>query len=322
MQMRKLGSSGIEVPAIGLGCMSMAGTYGEADDDQSIATIHHAVERGVVFIDTADAYGQGKNEELVGRALKGRREQVVLATKFGNTKEGPKGRPEYVQEACEASLKRLEVEVIDLYFQHRVDQTVPIEETVGAMSRLIEQGKVRALGLSEAAPDTIRRAHATHPIAAVQSEYSLLFRNPTAEALPTMRELGISLVAYSPLGRSMLTGTVKGPADLPEGDRRLAHPRFQGENLVKNLARVNTLLEIAAEKKVLPAQVALAWVLSQGEDILAIPGTKRPERVDENLGAHSVKLTADELRMLDEAMPPGAGAGDRYPERQMKLVYV
>ncbi|MCH8077911.1 MAG: aldo/keto reductase [SAR324 cluster bacterium] len=320
MQTRKLGNSGFEVSAIGLGCMSMSGIYGEADDDESISVIQHAIGKGVTFIDTADMYGNGHNEEVVGKALKGRREQVVLATKFGNTPDGVNGRPEYVQQACEASLRRLGLEVIDLYYQHRVDPKVPIEETVGAMSRLIEQGKVRALGLSEAAPATIRKAHAIHPIAAVQTEYSLLFREAAEETLPVTRELGMAFVPYSPLGRSLLTGSIRSAADLPEGDRRLAHPRFQGEHLEANLALVTRLLEMAAERKVRPAQLALAWVLARGGDIIPIPGTKRAARVDENIGAADIQLSEEDMALIEEAMPPGAGAGNRYPDPQMKAI--
>ena len=320
MQTRKLGNSGFEVSAIGLGCMSMSGIYGEADDDESISVIQHAIGKGVTFIDTADMYGNGHNEEVVGKALKGRREQVILATKFGNTPDGVNGRPEYVQQACEASLRRLGLEVIDLYYQHRVDPKVPIEETVGAMSRLIEQGKVRALGLSEAAPATIRKAHAIHPIAAVQTEYSLLFREPAEETLPVTRELGMAFVPYAPLGRSLLTGSIRTAADLPEGDRRLAHPRFQGQHLEANLALVAKLREMAAEKKVQPAQLALAWVLARGEDIIPIPGTKRTARVDENMAAAAIQLSEGDMAMIEEAMPPGAGAGNRYPDKQMKAI--
>ncbi|MEE8434913.1 MAG: aldo/keto reductase [bacterium] len=320
MQTRKLGNSGFEVSAIGLGCMSMSGVYGEADDNESISVIQHAIGNGVTFIDTADMYGKGHNEEVVGKALRGRREQVVLASKFGNTPDGVNGRPEYVQQACEASLQRLGLEVIDLYYQHRVDPNVPIEETVGAMSRLIEQGKVRALGLSEAAPATIRKAHAIHPIAAVQTEYSLLFREAAEETLPVTRELGMAFVPYSPLGRSLLTGSIHSAADLPEGDRRLAHPRFQGEHLEANLLLVAKLREMAAEKKVQPAQLALAWVLARGEDIIPIPGTKRATRVDENIGAAAIQLSEGDIAMIEEALPPGAGAGNRYPDPQMKTI--
>jgi aryl-alcohol dehydrogenase-like predicted oxidoreductase len=326
MEQRKLGRSSLEVSALGLGLMSMSGVYGNADDSQSIAVIHHALERGVNFLDSADMYGWGHNEELLGKALKGRRDKAVVATKFGQTKgadgkQGVDGSPAYVQRACEASLKRLGIETIDLYFQHRVDPETPIEDTVGAMKRLIEQGKVRALGLSEAAPDTIRRANKVHAIAAVQNEYSLLYRQEGEETLRTCRELGISLVAYAPLGRSMLTGTVHGKADLPEGDRRLAHPRFQGDSLEKNVAMVARLEAIAREKKCTPPQLVLAWLLAQGKDIVPIPGTKRKERFDENLAALKIQLTEKDLKTISEAAPVGAGAGTRYPADAMKRVY-
>lgn len=322
MKQRKLGGSGLTASAIGLGCMSMSGTYGPSDDGESVKVIHHALDQGFNFLDTADAYGSGHNEELVGKAIKGRREETLLATKFGNTPDGVNGTPQYVQQACEASLKRLGVEVIDLYYQHRVDSNTPIEETVGAMARLVEQGKVRALGLSEAAPETIRRAHAVHPIAAVQSEFSLLFREVADSCLPTMRELDIAFVPYSPLGRSLLTGSIHAAGDIPEGDRRLAHPRFQGENLTHNLTLTAQLEQIAKEKGVTAAQLALAWLLAQGEDILPIPGTKKSTRLDENAAAADVQLEPEELRRLDEAMPSGAMAGTRYPEPQMKRVQI
>jgi aryl-alcohol dehydrogenase-like predicted oxidoreductase len=272
-------------------------------------------------------YGWGHNETLLGKALKGRRKDVIVATKFGQTKDaegkqGVDGRPAYVMQACEASLKRMGIDVIDLYYQHRVDTNTPIEETVGAMKRLIEQGKVRAIALSEAAPATIRRAHKVHPIAAVQNEYSLLYRNEGEETLKTCRELGIALVAYAPLGRSMLTGSVHGKSDLPEGDRRLAHPRFQGENLDKNVAMVNRLEKIAHEKHCTPAQLVLAWLLAQGKDIVPIPGTKRSQRVDENLAALDVKLSSSDVQRISEAAPVGAGAGPRYPADAMKRVYL
>lgn len=327
METRKLGSSPLNVTAIGLGCMSLSGIYGNADDAESIRVIHHALDRGINFLDSADMYGWGHNEELLGRALKGRRAGVIVATKFGQTKDaagkqGVDGSPAYVQRACELSLKRLGVDVIDLYYQHRVDPNTPIEDTVGAMKRLVEQGKVRALGLSEAAPETIRKAHKVHPIAAVQNEYSLLYRTDGEKTLDTTRALGISLVAYAPLGRSMLTGTVKGKADLPEGDRRLAHPRFQGESLDKNVALVNKLNAIAAEKKCTTAQLVLAWLLAQGKDIVTIPGTKRAARVDENLAALQVNLSAAELKRISDAAPAGAGAGTRYPADGMKKVFI
>jgi aryl-alcohol dehydrogenase-like predicted oxidoreductase len=325
MQKRKCGS--LEVSAIGLGLMSMSGIYGDADDAESIGVIHHALDQGIDFLDTADMYGWGHNETLLGKALRGRRAGVVVATKFGQIKgadgrQGVDGRPEYVRQACEASLKRLGLEVIDLYYQHRVDPNVPIEETVGAMKRLVQQGKVRALGLSEANPDTIRRAHKIHPIAAVQNEYSLLYRNDGEETLSATRALGIALVAYAPLGRSMLTGTVLGKADLAEGDRRLQHPRFQGGNLDKNVEIVARLKEIAREKRCTPAQLVLAWLLAQGKDVVPIPGTKRKQRVDENIAALQVRLTDQDIETISAAAPAGAGAGTRYPAEAMKRVFL
>jgi aryl-alcohol dehydrogenase-like predicted oxidoreductase len=327
MEKRKLGRSPLEVTAIGLGCMSMSGVYGNANDDESIAVIHHALDRGINHLDSSDMYGWGHNEQLLGRALKGRRDRVVVATKFGQTKsadgkQGVDGRPQYVMQACEASLKRLGLEVIDLYYQHRVDPDVPIEDTVGAMKRLVESGKVRALGLSEARPETIRRAHKVHPIAAVQNEYSLLYRKEGEETLRATRELGITLVAYAPLGRSLLTGSVHGKQDLPEGDRRLQHPRFQGENLERNVEVVARLEAIAKEKGCTPAQLVLAWLLAQGRDLVAIPGTKRKQRVDENLAALDVRLSKDDLQRISDAAPVGAGAGTRYPADGMKRVYL
>ena len=327
MEMRKLGGTPIRISAVGLGLMSMSGVYGNANDEESIRVIHHAIDRGINHLDSADMYGWGHNEQLLGRALKGKRDQVVVTTKFGQVKgadgkQGIDGRPEYVMQACEASLKRLGTEVIDLYYQHRVDPNVPIEDTVGAMKRLIEQGKVRALGLSEARPETIRRAHKVHPIAAVQNEYSLLYRKEGEETLQATRELGITLVAYAPLGRSMLTGTVHGKADVPEGDRRLQHPRFQGENLDKNVAIVQRIEAIAREKKCTPAQLVLAWLLAQGDDVVAIPGTKRKQRVDENLAALQVRLSKDDVKRISDAAPIGAGAGTRYPAETMKRVYL
>jgi aryl-alcohol dehydrogenase-like predicted oxidoreductase len=325
--MRTLGKSGIKVSAIGLGLMSMSGVYGNANDEESIRVIHYALDKGINFLDSSDMYGWGHNEELLGRALKGRRSGVIVGTKFGQTKladgkQGVDGSPEYVLRACDASLKRLGVEVIDLYYQHRVDPNVPIEDTVGAMKRLIEAGKVRALGLSEARPETIRRANKIHPIAAVQNEYSLLYRVEGEETLAATRELGISLIAYAPLGRSMLTGSVKGKADLPDGDRRLAHPRVQGDALDKNVKIVKRLEEISVEKKCTPAQLVLAWLLAQGKDIVPIPGTKRRQRVDENLDALEVKLSASDVKRISEIAPPGAGAGLRYPGEAMKRVYL
>jgi len=328
MEMRTLGKSGIKVSAIGLGLMSMSGIYGNALDEESIRVIHHALDQGINFLDSADMYGWGHNETLLGKALKGAwRAKAIVATKFGQVKlpdgkQGVDGRPEYVLRACEASLKRLGIDVIDLYYQHRVDPNVPIEETVGAMKRLIETGKVRAIGLSEARPETIRRAHKIHPISAVQNEYSLLYRQEGEETLATTRDLGISLVAYAPLGRSMLTGSVKGKADLPDGDRRLAHPRFQGEALDKNVKIVKRLEEISAKKKCTPAQLVLAWLLAQGKDIVPIPGTKRKQRVEENLAALDIRLSADEVARISEIAPVGAGAGLRYPAEAMKRVYL
>jgi aryl-alcohol dehydrogenase-like predicted oxidoreductase len=327
MEQRELGVSGIKVSALGLGLMSMSGVYGNANDEESIGVIHYALDKGINFLDSADMYGWGHNETLLGKALKGRRDKVVVATKFGQVKladgkQAVDGRPEYVMQACEASLKRLGIEVIDLYYQHRVDTNTPIEDTVGAMKRLVEQGKVRALGLSEARPETIRRAHKVHPIAAVQNEYSLLYRQEGEETLQATRALGITLVPYAPLGRSMLTGTVHGKADLPKGDRRLQHPRFQGEALEKNVSLVQRLEGIAAEKRCTPAQLVLAWLLHQGKDVVPIPGTKRRERIDENLNATRISLTADELKRISEAAPLGAGAGTRYPVETMKRVYL
>jgi aryl-alcohol dehydrogenase-like predicted oxidoreductase len=318
---RKLGP--LEVSAIGLGCMSMSGVYGAADDAESIATIHRALELGVDFVDTADVYGAGHNEELVGQALEGRRDQVVLATKFGNVLRGAgpptavNGKPEYVRESCEASLRRLGVESIDLYYQHRVDPEVPIEETWGAMAELVREGKVRALGISEAAPGTIRRAHATHPIAALQMEYSLWFRESEEELLPLCRELGIGFVAYSPLSRGLLTGAVAGP-DFGDDDGRRNHPRFQGDALDQNLALAARVRDVAEEKGCTSAQLALAWLLAQGGDVVPIPGTKRASRLEENAAAVDVELTDDDLARLDEAAPRGAGVGLRYPEAVLR----
>jgi aryl-alcohol dehydrogenase-like predicted oxidoreductase len=323
---RCLGSSGIEISAIGLGCMSLSGVYGASSDDEGIAIIREALDRGITLLDTSDAYGVGHNEELVGKAIKGRRAEVVLATKFGNLGgRGGKiadGRPEFVLSSCDASLKRLGVDVIDLYYQHRVDPDVPIEDTVGAMSRLVEKGKVRALGLSEARPDTIRRAHAVHRIAAVQNEFSLLYRAEGEETLKTTRDLKISFVAYSPLGRGLLTGVVEDPKSLSDSDSRRRHPRFAPENLDSNMALVQRIQEIARRKGCTPGQLALAWLLAQGDDIVPIPGTKRKARLLENIGALSVDLTAADLAQISEAVPVGAAAGSRYPEAQMKSVYL
>ena len=320
MQKRRLGNEGLEVSAQGLGCMGMSEFYGSADEGEAIATIQRALDLGVTFLDTADMYGPFTNEKLVGRAIAGRRDEVVLATKFGNQRGedgsflGINGKPDYVRAACDASLKRLGVEHIDLYYQHRVDKTVPIEETVGAMAELVEQGKVRHLGLSEASPETIRRAHAVHPISALQTEYSLWTRDPEDAVLPTVRELGIGFVAYSPLGRGFLSGAITKPDDLAEDDFRRRNPRFQGANFDKNLELVERVREIAAERDVTPGQLALAWLLAQGEDIVPIPGTKRREYLEENAAASGIELSADELERIDEAAPAGVTAGDRYPD--------
>jgi aryl-alcohol dehydrogenase-like predicted oxidoreductase len=326
MQKRRLGTGGPEVSAIGLGCMGMSEFYGSSDEQESIATINHALDRGVCFLDTADMYGSGRNEELVGRAIKSRRDEVFLATKFGNVRGpngefmGVRGDPEYVAQACDASLRRLGVDVIDLYYQHRVDVNVPIEETVGAMAQLVDEGKVRFLGLSEAAPDTIRKAHRTHPITAVQTELSLWSRDAEEGVLPTVRELGIGYVAYSPLGRGFLTGQITSPEDFPEDDFRRFHPRFTGDNFQRNIALVREVEAMAKDKGCTTAQLALAWVLAQGEDVVPIPGTKRIKYLDENIAALDMKLSEEDLRRLDQILPPGAAAGDRYHERGMETV--
>jgi aryl-alcohol dehydrogenase-like predicted oxidoreductase len=327
VQQRTLGKSSLSVSAIGLGCMSMSNVYGKGDEAESIAVVQRALDLGVNFLDSSDAYGFGQNEELLAKALRGRRERAVLATKFGNLRNpdgtpGVNGRPEYVAQACDASLKRLGIETIDLYYQHRVDPSVPIEDTVGAMSRLVESGKVRFLGLSEAAPATVRRAHAVHPIAALQSEFSLLYRVEAEETLPTLRELGIGFVAYSPLGRSLLTASTKTAADIPADDRRRDHPRFHEENLQKNLGLVKPLLDMAQQKGCTPGQLALAWLLARGRDIVPIPGTKRTARLEENAAAADVSLTPAEVAALQDAVPAGAAAGLRYPAGMMKAVYI
>ena len=322
---RRLGRSTIDVAPIGLGLMSLSGVYGPADDAQSEALIHHAIDRGINHLDSSDMYGWGHNETLLGRALKGRRAEVVLATKFGQIRRdgqpnGVDGRPEYVAQACEASLQRLGTDVIDLYYQHRVDPDVPVEDTVGAMARLVEQGKVRLLGLSEAHPDRIRRAHAVHPIAAVQTEYSLLYREEAEQTRRVTRELGISFVAYSPLGRGLLTGALTSPADID--GRRAAHPRFQGENFTTNRRLAEAVEQLAAQKRCTPSQIALAWLLAQGGDVLPIPGTRSAARLDENLGALDVELAPGDIAALSAAIPPGAAAGTRYPAGAMSGVFV
>ena len=326
MKQRKLGQEGLEVSALGLGCMGMSAFYGTTDDEESLATLHRALELGVTLLDTADVYGPFTNERLVGQAVAGRRDEVVLATKFGNesaedgTRLGINGRPDYVRRACDASLKRLGVDHIDLYYQHRVDPDVPVEETWGAMKELVEAGKVRYLGISEAAPQTIRRAHAVHPVTALQSEYSLWSRDPEDALLPTLRELGIGFVPYSPLGRGFLTGQIQSPDDFADDDFRRTSPRFQGENFDRNLELVGRVRTLAEEKGVTPGQLALAWLLAQGDDIVPIPGTKRRAYLEENVGAADLELTDEDLRRIDEVAPAGVAAGERYDAVNMQAV--
>ena len=326
MKTRKLGNQGLEVSELGLGCMGMSEFYGSGDEQEAIATIHHALNLGVNFLDTADMYGPFTNEKLVGRAIKDRRDQVIIATKFGNVRSpeggwlGINGKPEYVRKSCDESLQRLGVDVIDLYYQHRVDVTVPIEETVGAMAELVQQGKVRYLGLSEAAPATIRRAQAIHPISALQTEYSLWSRDPEDEILPTLRELGIGFVPYSPLGRGFLTGAIASPDDFAPDDFRRRSPRFQGENFAKNLELVEQVKAIADEKGITAGQLALSWLLAQGDDIVPIPGTKRRKYLEENIGAATVTLTAEDIHRINAVAPQGIAAGDRYPAQNMSAL--
>ena len=326
MKTRKLGNQGLEVSALGLGCMGMSEFYGSGDEQEAISTIHQAIDLGVNFLDTADMYGPFTNEKLVGRAIKDRRDRVIIATKFGNVRSaeggwlGINGKPEYVRKSCDESLQRLGVDVIDLYYQHRVDLTVPIEETVGAMAELVQQGKVRYLGLSEAAPATIRRAQAIHPISALQTEYSLWSRDPEDEILPTLRELGIGFVPYSPLGRGFLTGAIASPDDFAPDDFRRVSPRFQGENFAKNLELVEQVKAIANEKGITAGQLALAWLLVQGDNIVPIPGTKRRKYLEENIGAVTVTLTTEDIHRINAVAPQGIAAGDRYPAQNMSAL--
>jgi aryl-alcohol dehydrogenase-like predicted oxidoreductase len=326
METRKLGNQGLVVSELGLGCMGMSEFYGARDDQESLQTIHRALDLGVTMLDTADMYGPFTNERLVGKAIRDRRDQVIIATKFANMRSedgkflGVSGKPDYVRQACDASLQRLGVDVIDLYYQHRVDPTVAIEETIGAMAELVQQGKVRYLGMSEAAPATIRRAHAVHPITALQTEYSLWSRDPEDEILATTRELGIGFVPYSPLGRGFLSGAITSPDDFAADDFRRMSPRFQGENFTKNLQVVEQVKAIAAQKNVTPSQLALAWLLAQGDDIVPIPGTRRQKNLEENVGATEITLTAEELQQIDSVAPKGFASGDRYPKTSMSTL--